>query len=161
MSAFADRLIAATDKFGPLCVGIDPHQGRIPAVFGGDTADGVECWGLAMVEAIKGRAGVIKPQIAFFERHGWAGLKALEHICAAAREAGLVILMDAKRGDIGSTAEGYASAFLREPAAFTCDALTVNPYMGLDTIEPHVRAAEDFGKGVIVLARTSNPGSSD
>lgn len=161
MKPFADRLIEATEQFGPLCVGIDPHAGRIPAIFGGDTADGIERWGLAMVEAVKGRAGVIKPQIAFFERHGWAGLKALEHICATAHQAGLVILMDAKRGDIGSTAEGYASAFLREPSHFHCDALTVNPYMGLDTIEPHVRAAEEFAKGVIVLARTSNPGSAD
>lgn len=161
MTPFADRLIAATEKFGPLCVGIDPHQGRIPAIFGGDTADGLERWGLAMVEAVTGRAGIIKPQIAFFERHGWRGLKALEHICATAREAGIIVLMDAKRGDIGSTAEGYASAFLREPSPFPCDALTVNPYMGLDTIEPHVRAAEEFGKGVIVLARTSNPGSAD
>ncbi|MEQ9316125.1 MAG: hypothetical protein RLN72_09735 [Henriciella sp.] len=97
MSAFADRLIAATEKFGPLCVGIDPHRGRIPAIFGGDTAEGIERWGLAMVDAIMGRAGVIKPQIAFFERHGWRGLKALEHICATAREAGLVVLMVQER----------------------------------------------------------------
>ncbi|WP_084399310.1 orotidine-5'-phosphate decarboxylase [Henriciella aquimarina] len=161
MSAFADRLIAATDRHGPLCVGIDPHAGRIPALFGGDTPEGVERWGLALVEAAKGRAGAVKPQIAFFERHGWQGLRALTRILEAARDAGLVVLMDAKRGDIGSTAEGYTAAFLAKDAPFPCDALTVNPYMGLDTLEPHVRAAEDDGKGVIVLARTSNPGSAD
>ena len=161
MSAFADRLFEAADRFGPLCVGIDPHEGRIPALFGGDTPEGVERWGLAMVEAVKGRAGVIKPQSAFFERHGWQGMRALTRILEAAREAGLVVLMDAKRGDIGSTAQGYVSAFLEAGAPFPCDALTINPYMGLDTIEPHVAAAEQYGKGVIVLARTSNPGSAD
>ncbi|WP_370236509.1 MULTISPECIES: orotidine-5'-phosphate decarboxylase [Henriciella] len=161
MKPFADRLIEATAMHGPLCVGIDPHAGKIPAIFGGDTPDGIERWGQALVEIAIGRTGIVKPQIAFFERHGWPGLRALERILARAREAGLLVLMDAKRGDIGSTAEGYTSAFLKEPAPFTCDALTVNPYMGLDTIEPHVKAAEQFGKGVVVLARTSNPGSAD
>lgn len=158
---FADRLIAATDEYGPLCVGLDPHAGRIPELFGGDTPEGVEAWGLAMVEAAKGRTGVIKPQSAFYERHGWQGMRALTRILEAARDAGLVVLMDAKRGDIGSTAEGYAAAFLAENAPFPSDALTVNPYMGVDTLEPHVKAAEANGKGVIVLARTSNPGSAD
>lgn len=158
---FADRLIAATDEYGPLCVGLDPHAGRIPDLFGGDTPEGVEAWGLAMVEAAKGRTGVIKPQSAFYERHGWQGMRALTRILEAARDAGLVVLMDAKRGDIGSTAEGYAAAFLAENAPFPSDALTVNPYMGVDTLEPHVKAAEANGKGVIVLARTSNPGSAD
>ena len=158
---FADRLIAATEEFGPLCVGLDPHAGRIPGLFGGDTPEGIEAWGLAMVEAAKGRTGVIKPQSAFYERHGWQGMRALTRILEAARDAGLVVLMDAKRGDIGSTADGYAAAFLAGNAPFPSDALTVNPYMGVDTLEPHVKAAEANGKGVIVLARTSNPGSAD
>ncbi len=158
---FADRLIAATRANGPLCVGIDPHAGRIPALFGGDTPDGLENWGRAVVEAAAGRAGIVKPQAGLFERHGWQGMRALANVCAAAKERGLIVLMDAKRGDIGSTAEGYAQAYLAADAPFACDALTVNPYMGLDTLEPHVRAAEASGKGVIVLARTSNPGSAD
>lgn len=158
---FADRLIAATRAHGPLCVGIDPHAGRIPALFGGDTPDGLENWGRAVVEAAAGRAGIVKPQAGLFERHGWQGMRALANVCAAAKERGLIVLMDAKRGDIGSTAEGYAQAYLAADAPFACDALTVNPYMGLDTLEPHVRAAEASGKGVIVLARTSNPGSAD
>lgn len=158
---FADRLIAATRQHGPLCVGIDPHAGRIPSLFGGDTPEGLENWGIAVARAAAGHAGIIKPQAGLFERHGWQGMRALAKVCDAAREVGLLILMDAKRGDIGSTAEGYASAYLKAESPFTCDALTVNPYMGLDTLEPHVRAAEDSGKGVIVLARTSNPGSAN
>lgn len=158
---FADRLIAATRTHGPLCVGIDPHAGRIPDLFGGDTPEGLEKWGLAVVNAARGNAGIIKPQVGLFERHGWQGMKALSVVAAAAKESRMVVLMDAKRGDIGSTAEGYAAAYLAKHAPFACDALTVNPYMGLDTLEPHVRVAAEAGKGVIVLARTSNPGSAD
>lgn len=158
---FADRFVAATRKYGPLCVGIDPHAGRIPEMFGGDTPEGLAAWGKAIVAAAWGKVGIVKPQAGLFERHGWQGMKALADVCAAAKAAGLIVLMDAKRGDIGSTAEGYASAYLKSDSVFACDALTVNPYMGLDTLEPHVRAAEASGKGVIVLARTSNPGSAD
>lgn len=158
---FADRFIEATRTHGPLCVGIDPHAGRIPELFGGDTPEGLEKWGLSVVKATAGRAGIIKPQVALFERHGWQGMRALSRVLEAAKAAGLIVLADAKRGDIGSTAEGYAAAYLSESSAFACDALTINPYMGLDTIEPHVRAAEASGKGVIVLARTSNPGNTD
>ena len=158
---FADKIIAATTQYGPLCVGIDPHAGRIPALFGGDTPEGLEKWGIAVVKATAGRAGIIKPQAGLFERHGWQGMRALANVCSAAKDAGLIVLMDAKRGDIGSTAEGYAAAHLASDSPFASDALTVNPYMGVDTLEPHVRAAEASGKGVIVLARTSNPGSAD
>ena len=158
---FADRLIAATRAHGPLCVGIDPHAGRIPEIFGGDTPEGLENWGIAVVKAATGQAGIVKPQAGLFERHGWQGMRALSNVCAAAKDHGLMVLLDAKRGDIGSTAEGYAKAYLASDAPFACDALTVNPYMGLDTLEPHVRTAEESGKGVIVLARTSNPGSAD
>ncbi|MEM1036996.1 MAG: orotidine-5'-phosphate decarboxylase [Pseudomonadota bacterium] len=158
---FADRLVAATRELGPLCVGIDPHAGRIPDLFGGDTPKGLENWGIAVAQTTAGQAGIVKPQAGLFERHGWEGTRALARVCDAAKEAGLIVLMDAKRGDIGSTAEGYANAYLKAKSPFACDALTVNPYMGIDTLEPHVRAAEDSGKGVIVLARTSNPGSAD
>lgn len=158
---FADRLIAVTRANGPLCVGIDPHAGRIPQLFGGDTPEGLEKWGIAVVKAAAGRAGIVKPQAGLFERHGWQGMRALANVCAAAKDHGLLVLLDAKRGDIGSTAEGYAQAYLASDAPFACDALTVNPYMGLDTLEPHVRTAEASAKGVIVLARTSNPGSAD
>ena len=88
-------------------------------------------------------------------------MRALQRVCEASREAGLLVLADAKRGDIGTTARGYAAAYLSEAAPFPSDAVTVNPYMGLDTLEPFLEEAEANGKGVVVLARTSNPGSAD
>lgn len=158
---FADRLVEGVARWGPLCVGIDPHAGRVPAFFGGDTGEGLAAWGEAIVAAAAGRVCAVKPQVGLFERIGPEGMTALQRVCRAAREAGLLVLADAKRGDIGSTAEGYASAYLDEGAPFEADAVTVNPYMGLDTIEPFMKRAEAGGKGVIVLARTSNPGSAD
>lgn len=158
---FADRLIEAARTHGPLCVGIDPHPGRIPHLFGGDTPAGLAAWGEALVSLAAGRVAAIKPQVGLFERLGPQGMAALQNVCRAGREAGLLVLADAKRGDIGSTAEGYASAYLDQGGAFEADAVTVNPYMGLDTLEPFMTRAEANGKGVIVLARTSNPGSAD
>ena len=161
MSDFAARLSDGVRRHGPLCVGIDPHPGMVPALFGGDTAKGLEYWGRALVEAAAGTVAVIKPQVGFFERLGPGGRAALAAITRAAREAGLLVLMDAKRGDIGSTAEGYAEAYLSPGAFFEADALTVNPYMGLDTLEPFAKRAETGGKGLVVLVRTSNPGAAD
>ena len=161
VSHFADRLIRASCEHGPLCVGIDPHAGRIPDLFGGDTAVGVLSWAEAVIDCVKGRAGVVKPQVGLFERLGPQGFGALQNTMQVARDAGLLVLADAKRGDIGSTAEGYAKAYLADDAPFPADAVTVNPYMGIDTLEPFVRTAEEYGKGVIVLARTSNPGAAD
>lgn len=158
---FADRLILATRKLGPLCVGIDPHPARIPDLFGGDTPAGITAWGEAIVANVAGRVAAIKPQAGLFERHGPEGMSAMQRVIRAGREAGLIVLVDAKRGDIGSTAQGYAQAYLASGAPFECDAVTVNPYMGLDTLEPFVRCAEETGRGVIVLTRTSNPGSAD
>ncbi|MEL7130070.1 MAG: orotidine-5'-phosphate decarboxylase [Pseudomonadota bacterium] len=158
---FADRLISATDRLGVLCVGIDPHPGRVPALFGGDTADGLAAWGEAVIAAAAGRVAAVKPQVGLFERLGPEGMGALQRVCRAAQAAGLLVLADAKRGDIGSTAEGYARAYLEPGAPFEADAVTVNPYMGLDTIEPFLQRAEAHGKGVVVLARTSNPGAAD
>ncbi|WP_273186178.1 orotidine-5'-phosphate decarboxylase [Hyphomonas adhaerens] len=161
MSDFATRLIAGARRFGPLCVGIDPHPGKIPDLFGGDTPDGLAAWGEAVVAAAADRVTVVKPQVGLFERHGPDGMRALQRVCQASKEAGLLVITDAKRGDIGSTAKGYALAYLSPAAPFPSDAVTVNPYMGLDTLEPFLEQAEANGKGVVVLARTSNPGSSD
>lgn len=161
MTDFASRLIDGTRKFGPLCVGIDPHPGMIPEMFGGDTPEGVWKWSQAIVEAAAGKVAVVKPQVSLFERHGPEGMAALQAAAKAARAAGLIVLMDAKRGDIGTTAEGYAQAYLSPGAPFEGDALTVNPYMGLDTLEPYAKLAKAHGKGVIVLVRTSNPGAAD
>jgi len=161
MSDFAARLTEGVRRFGPLCVGVDPHPGKVPSLFGGDTAKGLEYWGRALVEVAASKVAVIKPQVGFFERLGPGGLAALAAVTRAAREAGLLVLMDAKRGDIGSTAEGYAEAYLASGAFFEADAVTVNPYMGLDTLEPFAKRAEMSGKGIVVLVRTSNPGAAD
>jgi orotidine-5'-phosphate decarboxylase len=161
VSAFADRLVAATRRIGPLCVGIDPHPSMIPDLFGPPGARSAAEWGRAVVDACVGRAAVVKPQAALFERWGSRGMTALEEVCAAAKDAGLVVILDAKRGDIGTTAEGYAEAYLGVHSSCPCDALTVNPYMGVETLEPFVALAEQYSKGVVVLARTSNPGAKD
>jgi orotidine-5'-phosphate decarboxylase len=160
-SLFADRFIAAVREKGPLCVGIDPHASMMPALFGKPGPETAARWGVAMVERAAGRAAVVKPQAGLFERWGASGLRALEEVCRAATRAGLIVILDAKRGDIGSTAEGYAEGYLGADSSCPCDAITVNPYMGIDTIEPFVKVAEREGKGVVVLARTSNPGSKD
>jgi orotidine-5'-phosphate decarboxylase len=158
---FADRLVAAIRAHGPLCVGIDPHPALIPALFGQAGPEAAARWGVAMVERCAGRVAVIKPQAGLFERWGSKGMAALEQVCEAAKRASILVILDAKRGDIGSTAEGYAEGYLGAGSACPCDAITVNPYMGLDTLEPFVVVAEREGKGVVVLARTSNPGSGD
>jgi orotidine-5'-phosphate decarboxylase len=160
-SKFADRLIAGVREKGPLCVGIDPHAAMMPALFGQPGPEAAAKWGVALVERCAGRAAVVKPQAGLFERWGAKGLAALEEVCNAATRAGLIVILDAKRGDIGSTAEGYAEGYLGANSSCPCDAITVNPYMGVDTIEPFVSVAEREGRGVVVLARTSNPGSKD
>lgn len=160
-TSFADRLIAGVREKGPLCVGIDPHAAMLPELFGKPGPEAVAKWGVALVERCVGRASVVKPQAGLFERWGASGLRALEEVCRAATRAGLIVILDAKRGDIGSTAEGYAEGYLGADSSCPCDAITVNPYMGVDTIEPFVAVAEREGKGVVVLARTSNPGSRD
>lgn len=159
--AFADRLVAGTRELGPLCVGIDPHPALMPSLFGPPGPDSVRRWGRAVVDICVGRAAVVKPQAGLFERWGHRGMEALESVCAAATDAGLLVILDAKRGDIGTTAEGYAEGYLGPTADIPCDAITVNPYMGLDSLEPFVAVAEKQGRGVAVLVCTSNPGSKD
>lgn len=158
---FADRLMAGVREKGPLCVGIDPHAAMMPELFGKAGPEAAAKWGVALVERCVGRAAVVKPQAGLFERWGSKGLAALEEVCQAATRAGLIVILDAKRGDIGSTAEGYAEGYLGAQSSCPCDAITVNPYMGVDTLEPFVSVAERERKGVVVLARTSNPGSKD
>ena len=125
------------------------------------TAEAVEAFCLAVIERAAGRIAVIKPQIAFFEPLGWRGVAALERVTTRAREAGLLVLLDAKRGDIGVSAEGYARAYLRPDAPLVVDAITVNPYLGRETLQPFANEARTHGRGVFVLVKTSNPGSGD
>lgn len=130
-------------------------------MFGPAGPEAAASWGLAILERVQGRVAIVKPQAGLFERWGAKGLAALERVCNAAAAQGTMVILDAKRGDIGSTAEGYAEGYLGAASSCPCDAITVNPYMGVETIEPFVKVAETQGKGVVVLARTSNPGSQD
>jgi orotidine-5'-phosphate decarboxylase len=158
---FSDRLAAAIDRHGPLCVGLDPHPKSLPALFGAPGPDAFERFCAGVIDAARGRVAAVKPQIALFERWGLDGLGVLVRLCEQARRAGLIVILDAKRGDIGSTADGYVEAYLGPKAWLHADAVTVNPYMGRDTLDPWIAAAKPAGKGVVVLLRTSNPGAGD
>lgn len=157
---FGRRLRDALDQYGPLCVGIDPHEALLRAWGMDATAAGAREFGLRTVEAAAGRVGVVKPQAAFYERYGAAGFAALEEVIAAARAAGLIVIADAKRGDIGTTMDGYAAAWLAPGAPLESDALTLSPYLGTDSLNAAFSAATAHEKGVFVLAATSNPEAS-
>jgi orotidine-5'-phosphate decarboxylase len=154
---FGARLAAAMDALGPLCVGIDPHPSLLGAWGLPDDVDGLRSFALTTLDAVAGVVPAVKPQAAFFERHGSAGVAVLEEVVAAGRERGLLVVVDAKRGDIGSTMAAYADAFLRDGSPLAGDALTVSPYLGFGSLEPAVRAAGESGRGLFVLALTSNP----
>jgi len=155
--SFSERVRAVVARHGHLCVGIDAHAALLHAWGLDDSAIGARAFGLRVVEASIGRAGVVKPQVAFFERFGAAGLDALAAVTSAARDAGLLVIADAKRGDIGSTVEGYAAAWLDPASPLAADALTVNPYLGVGALAPFIAAADAAGAGLFVLAATSNP----
>ena len=146
---------------GPLCAGIDPSSELLAAWGLDDTPAGLATFGLACVEAFAGVVPVVKPQVAFFERLGSGGLAALEDVVAAAHDAGLLVIADAKRGDIGSTMEAYAAAWLDPSSPLAADAMTVMPYMGLGALQPALDLAAAGGRGVIVVTRSSNPEGRD
>ena len=149
------RETLATD--GPLCVGIDPHE-HLLTEWGLDaSAAGAREFGLRVVDAAAGRVGIVKPQVSFFERYGSAGFAALEDVLAAARAAGLLVIADAKRGDIGTTMDAYARAWLTPGSPLEADAMTVSPFLGVGSLRDTFRFALENGKGVFVLAATSNP----
>jgi orotidine-5'-phosphate decarboxylase len=154
---FGQRLQAAFDTGGNLCVGIDPHAFLLAEWNLRDDAAGLREFGLRVVEAAATRVAIVKPQVAFFERHGSTGFAALEEVLRAARDAGLLVIADAKRGDIGSTFDGYASAWLTAGSPLEADALTVSPYLGIGSVEGPRAIAAANGKGLFVLAATSNP----
>ncbi|SHE26108.1 orotidine-5'-phosphate decarboxylase [Actinomyces glycerinitolerans] len=154
---FGVRLAAAMDAHGPLCVGIDPHAALLDAWGLPDTPAGLRDFSLRVVEALAGRVAAVKPQSAFFERHGSAGIAVLEEVLAALRRAGTLAILDVKRGDIGSTMAGYAQAYLADDAPLAADAITVSPYLGYGSLRPALQAAAATGRGVFVLALTSNP----
>jgi len=157
VTGFGDRLAAAMDAHGPVCVGIDPHPGLLAAWGLGDDVDGLRTFALTVVEALAGRVAALKPQSAFFERFGSAGVAVLEEVVAATRGSGTELIVDAKRGDIGSTMVGYADAYLGAGSPLAGDAVTLSPYLGAASLAPAVEAAAATGRGVFVLCLTSNP----
>ncbi len=156
-AGFGERLAAAVGTTGPLCAGIDPSASLLAAWGLPDDATGLGEFGYRCVDAFADVVPVVKPQVAYFERHGSAGMAALESLVIAARAAGLLVITDAKRGDIGSTMEAYASAWLDDASPFAGDAVTAVAYLGLGALEPMVRLAGSTGRGVIVVVRSSNP----
>ena len=156
-ASFGSRLADVLETSGGLCVGIDPHPWLLEQWGLPTSAAGVRELGLRAVEATAGSAGVVKPQVAFFERWGSAGFAALEDVLAAARDAGLIVIGDAKRGDVGSTMDGYAEAWFAPDSPLRVDALTVSPYLGFDSLRSTIDRARQVGAGVFVLAATSNP----
>ncbi len=157
MTGFGGRVVDVVGAFGALCVGVDPH----PALLGrwgvGDDVSGLARFCDLCVEAFGGHVGVVKPQSAFFERHGSGGIAVLERLLVAFAGTGTLTILDAKRGDIGSTMDGYADAYLAAGAPLGADAVTLSPYLGFGSLTPALDAAAAAGRGTFALARTSNP----
>ncbi|MEV5609734.1 orotidine-5'-phosphate decarboxylase [Streptomyces sp. NPDC052225] len=157
LEPFGARLRRVMDERGPLCVGIDPHAALLSSWGLNDDIAGLESFTRTTVEALADTVAVVKPQIAFFERFGSRGIAVLEKAVADLRAAGTLVVMDAKRGDIGSTMAAYAETFLHKDSPLFSDALTVSPYLGYGSLKPAVDLARESGAGLFVLALTSNP----
>lgn len=156
-ASFGARLQTAISERGNLCVGIDPHPQLLRDWNLAENASGLETFGRRVVEAVAEIVPIVKPQSAFFERFGGHGVLALERVVAHARASGLLVLLDAKRGDIGTTSQGYADAYLDSQSPLFCDAITAHPYLGFESLNPMFTTARENGAGVFVLAYTSNP----
>jgi len=156
MKPFGVRLRDAMGRYGPLCAGVDPHPQLLRAWGLSEDVEGLKRFADACVDAFSGRVALVKPQVAFFEAYGSGGVVVLEDTIAALREAGTLVLADAKRGDIGTTMAAYARAWLAD-GPLGSDALTVSPYLGFGSLAPALELAAVNGRGVFVLAATSNP----
>lgn len=154
---FAARYRAAVAERGRLCAGIDPHAALLEQWGLPVSIEGLRAFAEACVAGLGPTAAVIKPQVAFFEVFGSAGFAILEETIAGCREAGALVLSDAKRGDIGSTMAAYTGAWLDDASPLCSDAVTVSPYLGFGSLEPAVGQARRTGRGIFTLARTSNP----
>ena len=154
---FGSRARAAMDVYGPACVGIDPHAALLDDWQLPDSVEGLEEFAATCVEAFAGQVGFVKPQSAFFERFGSRGVAVLERTIQDLRHTGTLVILDVKRGDIGSTAAAYAQAYLDEQSPMCADAVTVSPYLGFGSLEPFFDVAARNDGGVFVLALTSNP----
>jgi orotidine-5'-phosphate decarboxylase len=157
MRTYGERLGDVVRSRGPLCVGIDPHPRLVEAWGLPADARGLERFARGVVEAVGDLAAVFKPQSAFYEAHGAAGIAVLERVLADVRGTGALALLDVKRGDIGSTMDAYAVAYLADGAPLAADAITLSPYLGFDSLAGAIELAGRTGRGVYVLALTSNP----
>jgi orotidine-5'-phosphate decarboxylase len=157
METFGARLTRALAERGPLCVGVDPHPSLLGAWGLGDDPDGLARFSDTVVAALADRVAVVKPQSAFYERFGSRGIAVLESTIRQLHDAGALVLLDVKRGDIGSTVAAYASAYLEPTSPLRVDAVTANPYLGVGALGPMFDAAAAHRGGVFVLAFTSNP----
>ena len=155
-SSFGTRIEQAFAKYGQLCVGVDPHAQLLEEWGLPETVEGLKSFSLAVLEASIGRVGFIKPQVAFFEKFGAKGFAVLEQFAELAAAEDILVIMDAKRGDIGSTMTGYFEAWLGKEAPFICDALTVSPFLGVGSLAEVMSECLERGKGLFVLAATSN-----
>jgi orotidine-5'-phosphate decarboxylase len=161
MSTFGSRLSEVLARRGPLCLGIDPHAFLLAEWGLPDTPAGLREFALRAVDAAASTIGIVKPQIAFFERHGAAGYIVLEEVLATARAADLLVIADVKRGDIGSTIAAYGEAWLTPGSPLEADAMTLVPYQGLGALGDPIERAITHSKGVFVLAATSNPEAAE
>jgi len=155
--SFGDRLDAVVEQRGPACVGIDPHPPLLASWGLADDVDGLARFAEICVAAYRDSAAVVKPQSAFFETYGARGIAVLEHTVAELRSAGALVLLDVKRGDIGSTMAAYARAYLDPASSLAADAITVSPYLGVGSLDPAFELAAKHDAGLFVLAQTSNP----
>lgn len=155
--SFGSRLRVALDAYGPACVGIDPHASLLAQWGLPDSVDGLKAFTDSCVQAFAGQVAVVKPQSAFFERFGSPGIAVLEDAMQALRHTGTLVVLDVKRGDIGSTAAAYADAYLDEDSPLAADAITVSPFLGFGSLHPFFEVAAKNDAGVFVLALTSNP----
>jgi orotidine-5'-phosphate decarboxylase len=156
-ASFARRFAAVRAAQGPLVFGLDPSAGLLDAWGLGDSADGLDRFADIVLEAAVGPVGLVKPQSAFYERHGWRGVRTLQRLVAGAREAGLLVILDLKRGDVGSTNDAYAEAYLGKGAPLAADAITVHPYLGVAAMGAFVSRAAESGSCLLVVTRSSNP----
>lgn len=154
--SFGSRARAAMAAYGPACVGIDPHSSLLESWGFGDTLEGLDRFSEVCVEAFAGQVGFVKPQSAFFERFGARGVAILERTIGDLRHTGSLVILDVKRGDIGSTAAAYADAYLDEDSPMAADAITVSPFLGFGSLTPFFDVAAKNDAGVFVLALTSN-----
>ena len=157
MSSFGSRLQKGFQAKGHLCVGIDPSFEQLNSWDLPKTSDGALSFAMAVLDAAADQVAIVKLQVSFFEQFGPEGFRVLAEAMQAATERQLLVIADAKRGDIGSTMDGYANAWLAKEAAFVCDALTLSPYLGPDSLDQTVEAALENERGLFILAATSNP----